>query len=411
MAEVKNTVKNKKDPSKNVLWLGLTSLFADISSEMLNPILPLFLFNVLGASGAVIGLVEGIAKASEHILSIFSGWISDRIGKRKSVTLVGYLLSTLMKASYAFAFSWPQLMLARIIERSGKAIRNPPRDALLAESLSSSQQRKGFSLHRVLDTLGAILGPFVTIAFLMIIGVNLQTLIQDPDLLSAVSRQIFILSLVPGIIGVAIIALLVVENNNNRKEHQKKKKESPRVLLKDIFNISKYGPKYKKFLVSSLILYLAMPTMAFLYLRASQTGFVIVDILLIAALYNITYIIGAWVVGRTKFKDKAIISAGMLVLAITFFSFIFTKGISFILPFAMFGFVFGIFEVAMRTYTSKLVPSKILAGAFGAYRTLTGVSILVSGISLGILWDINPDFTFLAAGILSLLAFAYFVKK
>jgi len=410
MAEVKRENKSKDGRQNNVLWLGLTSLFSDISSEMLNPILPLFMFNVLGASGAAIGLVEGIAKASEHILSIFSGWLSDKMGKRKSLTILGYFIATLMKAGYAFAFTWPQLLAARVIERSGKAIRNPPRDALLSESLPASQQRWGFSLHRVLDTLGAIIGPFVTIAFLFFLGVNLQTVIQDPEVLSSVARQIFFLALVPGFIGVAIISLFVVEVNKSERKTNRRR-ESLLSLLKDMFSISKYGPRYRKFLVASLILFLAMPSIAFLYLKASQTGFVIVDILLIAAMYNITYIIGAGFTGSMSLKDESIISSSMLVLAASFFSFIFVKDILFLLPFAAFGFVFGVFEVAMRTYTASMVPSRMLAGAFGAYRTLTGLAILASGILLGMLWDMNPDYTFIAAGILSLTAFAYFVKE
>jgi MFS family permease len=411
MAEVKRESKIRDGRQNNVVWLGLTSLFSDISTEMLNPILPLFMFNVLGASGALIGLVEGIAKASEYILSIFSGWLSDRMQRRKPITVLGYLIATLMKAGYAFAFTWPQLLLARIVERSGKAIRNPPRDALLSESVSASKQRWGFSLHRILDTLGAIVGPFVTIAFLFFLGVNLQTLTQDPALLSSVARQIFLLALIPGFICVVIVAIFVVEAKNDGKKIRKYREEKLGALLKDMFNLSKYGQRYRKFLAASLILFLAMPSIAFLYLKASQTGFVIVDILLIAAMYNITYIIGAAFAGRMRLKDETALSACMLILALAFFLFVPVKGLVFLVPFALFGFVFGVFEVAMKTHISSIVPSKMLAGAFGAYNTLIGLAILASGIILGLLWDVNPEYMFTAAGILSLCAFAYFVKE
>jgi len=415
---LKKTVSTKKNnnskTSNNVLWLGLTSLFSDISSEMLTPILPLFLFNVLGASGMIIGLVEGLAKASEHLLSIFSGWASDRLRKRKSITLAGYFIATLMKGAYAFAFTWPQLLIARVIERSGKAIRNPPRDALLAESISTSQKRWGFSLHRVLDTLGAIIGPFVTIAFLFIIGVNIKTLVETPNLLASVSRDIFLLALIPGFIGVAIIAFLVVEPDKKKEKisNSEKKLEMQGffAVLKDIFNISKYGDRYKAFLIASLILYIAIPATAFIYLRASEIGFDIIGVLLVAAMYNITYIFGASLIRFIKLRDERLLAIIMVLLALTFFGFVFANGIYFVIPFAAFGFIFGMFEVAMPTYISAIVPSRVLAGAFGTYNTFIGLAILTSGILLGAFWDVNPTYTFIAAGILSLAAFAYFVK-
>ncbi|MEM2974172.1 MAG: MFS transporter [Candidatus Micrarchaeia archaeon] len=402
--------KENNSRKENVLWLGLTSMFADVSSEMLNPILPLFLANILGAGGLIIGLVEGLAKASEHILSIFSGWFSDRMQRKKPLTVAGYLIATLMKATYAFAFTWPQLMLARIIERTGKAIRSPPRDALISESLTASQQRWGFSLHRILDTLGAIAGPFVTIAFLLFLGMNLQTLIQNKELLSSISREIFLLSLIPGMIGVMVVAFLVTETSKVKFE-PRKRRENIASLLMDLFSVSKYGKRYRNFLVASLMLFLAIPAMAFLYLRASQTGFMIVDIFLLAALYNITYITGAAIVGRIKYRSRAVISASMLVLAVIFGSFVFAKGLLFIVPFAVFGFVIGMFEVAMREYTTEIVPKRILASAFGTYRTLTGLTILASGLMLGTLWDISPDYAFAVAGVLSLTSFLYFMKK
>jgi MFS family permease len=134
--------KQKNSGMANIFWLGLVSLFNDVSTEMLTPILPLFLSNVLGASGALIGLIEGVGNASEKILSVFSGWLSDRMSRRKPLVIFGYSLSTVMKGVYALTFVWYQMLFARFIERSGKAIHTPPRDALIAESIVTNERRE-----------------------------------------------------------------------------------------------------------------------------------------------------------------------------------------------------------------------------------------------------------------------------
>lgn len=435
--ETKKSVK--QDVKQNVIWLGLTSLFTDVSTEMLTPILPLFLSNVLGASGIVIGFIEGLAKGSEHILSIFAGWLSDRMGRRKPLAVFGYFIATVTKGTYAFVTGWEQLFIARLIDRSGKAIRNPPRDALLAESISKKAQRSGFAIHRVLDTIGAILGPLTTLAFLIVIGVSIDAIGKEKELLSYVARNIFLLSLIPGFLAVIIIAFAVREA---KVRHVVKKKGERLIdLLRDMLSVAKYGNAYNVFLITSILFYFAMPTMAFFYLKGSAIGIHIDNILILASFFNITYIIGAAIFGfttqrsltsaadsldgtigrvvpkaiyramtKTMMSSKNVIALTLAFSAIIFFAFSFVQSIEmFAILFGAFGFVFGILEVETRVYISSTVNERILGGAFGTWRTLTGISMIVSGILLGILWDISPSLLFMIAAIIAFIALFYFI--
>lgn len=411
--KAKGNRKNVKNDYSNVFWLGLTSLFTDVSTEMLAPILPLFLSTVLGVGGPVIGLIEGIAKGSEHIFSVFSGWLSDRMGRRKPVAVFGYALAAVMKGTYAFVSTWEQLFIARLLDRSGKAIRNPPRDALLAESLEKDKRRTGFAIHRVLDTVGAILGPLVTIAFLIYIGVNVNEVANNTELLSSVARNVFLLSLIPGVASVLIIAFFVKEAKLRKKLAQGGERLTD--MLKDMLSISKYGREYRVFLVTSVLFYLAVPTMAFFYLRASNLGLNIENVLLLASFFSITYIIGAalfgFVAGKGKDRESRTFIAWTIALSAVIFAAIslIEQSDAFILLFGAFGFVFGVLEVETRTYVSSIVKERILGGAFGTWRTATGFSMIASGIMLGILWDVSASHMFTVSAAIAFVSFLYFI--
>jgi len=150
----------------NVIVLGIASFFTDISSEMLYPVIPIFLTSVLGAPMSIVGLIEGIAESTASILKAFSGWLSDRIGKRRPFVVTGYTLSSLAKPLLFFAYVWPMVLLSRFLDRMGKGLRTSPRDAMIADSTDASFRGKAFGLHRAMDTLGAILGPLLAIYFL-----------------------------------------------------------------------------------------------------------------------------------------------------------------------------------------------------------------------------------------------------
>ncbi|MDD5382348.1 MAG: MFS transporter [Candidatus Margulisbacteria bacterium] len=198
----------KTNIPKNVVWLGFVSLFNDMASEMIYPVVPIFLTTVLGAPMQVVGLIEGIAESTASLLKVFSGWFSDLVGKRKPLTVFGYSFSTVSKLLLAVAHLWPVVLLARFIDRFGKGVRVAARDALIADSTTEGSRGAVFGFHRTMDTLGAIGGPLIALFLMSVIHLNF--------------RLIFLISFVPALIGVLILQFFVTEarkppNRSNRR--------------------------------------------------------------------------------------------------------------------------------------------------------------------------------------------------
>ena len=383
----------------NIYYLGLTSLLNDIASEMITPILPIFLTSVLGASGLAVGLVEGSAKAAEQLLSIFSGWYSDRIRKRKPLVVLGYLVTTLSKGLFAFTTSWPQFLVVRFAERSGKAIRTPPRDAILARSVKVNERRAGFAIHRVLDTGGAIVGPLLAILLLSQLGNDI----------GSAARSIFLIALVPGLIAVGIAVFLVKEPPILKGDGSNRRKL-------EIFNIAKYGPGFRTLLLSFVIFSLFAPTLAFFYLKASAVGFDLSGVLLLALLFSIAYIFGAGalsVISKVrKIGERQGVILGLLGLLLVF---LIVSGVGsfeqFAVVFGAYGFFVGLLDVETKVYIASLVKKELLAGAYGTYQTSTGIAMLGSGVIFGLLWDLSPAYAFQVAAVGAMIGLGLFIVK
>ena len=191
-------MEKKNKLSRNVIVLGLVSFFNDFASEMVYPIVPIFLTSVLGAPVALVGLIEGIAESTASLLKVFSGWLSDKVQKRKIFAVYGYSFSTISKLIIGIAFNWPMVLLGRFIDRFGKGVRTSARDALITESTTPENIGKSFGLHRALDTAGAVFGPLTAIFLINHFGSNNL-------------RPIFYIALIPGVIGVILLLLLVKE--------------------------------------------------------------------------------------------------------------------------------------------------------------------------------------------------------
>ena len=183
--------------NRNILTMGLTSFFNDVASEMIYPIVPIFLTSVLGAPVAIVGLIEGIAESTASILKVISGWLSDKYQKRKLFVIAGYSFSTVSKILLSLAYSWPFVLFARFIDRFGKGVRTSARDALIAESSDVSARGKSFGFHRALDTLGAVVGPLIALLAIHYLDNNF--------------RLIFFLAFIPSTIGVFLVVLFVQE--------------------------------------------------------------------------------------------------------------------------------------------------------------------------------------------------------
>lgn len=241
-------MKNKSGISKNVIVLGLVSFFNDIASEMVYPVVPIFLTSILKAPASIVGLIEGIAESTASLLNAFSGWFSDKLEKRKIFITAGYSLSTLSKLIIGLAHSWPFVLIGRFLDRFGKGIRTSVRDALIAESSDESNRGKAFGLHRALDTLGAVIGPLLAIFLIKIFNNNL--------------RFIFYLAFIPGIIAVLLLIFLVKE-----KQVERQKTDLPKFNLKDL------NPAFNIFLIASIIFALGNSSDTFLILRAKKFRF------------------------------------------------------------------------------------------------------------------------------------------
>jgi len=358
---------------KNITFLGLVSLFTDISSEMLAAVIPLFLNNALKADKSVIGLIEGVAESAASLLKVVSGRLSDKTRRRKPWVLAGYGLSTTVKPLLLLATGWPAVLLYRFFDRIGKGIRTAPRDAIIADYASVLERGKAFGFHRTMDTIGAVLGPALAFA--------LMPATPEGSLHLSSYRNVFLASLVPGIIALLIIVFLV-------KEKERKKGtpgESPAILFSD------FSADFKKFLVVSVVLNLAVITDAFLLLRAQELGIPARFIPLVLLYYNIIQALLSMPAGIVSdyIGRKKVIIIGYLVFALMSMGFAFACRLYQVLVlFAMLGFFTALTNGVQRAYVVDLVSHNVRGTALGTFNAITGITALPSGLITGVLWQL-----------------------
>lgn len=380
---------SKKGISKNVWWMGITSLLTDISSQMIFPILPLFLTITLGVNTAIIGLIEGIAESTASILKTFSGYISDKIKKRKNLTALGYGISTLAKPFFALALSWPSVLVARFADRVGKGVRDAPRDALISESMKKHGTAFGF--HRMMDTSGAVIGVVIASILLWRFGSY---------------RLIFWISLIPAVLAVMAVVLFVKDI---------KFRESKKMTFK---HIKKFSPNYKRFLIVAVVFALGNVSYAFLILRARSVGIAIALIPIIYLVYNLAYVFFAYPFGKLsdKIGKKKLIVIGYLIFALTMILFgVFNDSISIWLLFGLYGLYMAITEGVSKAFISDLTLRERRATALGAYQTFTGLMLLPANLIVGVLWykiSIFSAFTYSAVlGLIAAILLVFIVKE
>ncbi len=353
--------------SRNVLALGWVSLFQDISSEMIYPLLPLFLANTLGVDKAIIGLIEGVAESTASLLKVFSGWLSDRSGKRKTWAVAGYTLSALVKPVLALANHWPLVLLIRFLDRVGKGIRTAPRDALLAASASAETRGRSFGLHRTVDTTGAILGPLLAFTLLPLFDGNV--------------RPIFALTLIPGLLSVALLIFLVRE-----PPAAPARVERTRVQLSP----APFDRPFRLFLLAVVVFTLGNSSDAFLLLRANATGIAEGQIPLLWLVFNIVYAATSIPAGELSdhIGRRRVIILGYLIFALVYLGFARASlawHIWFL--FAAYGLYYGFTDGVQRAYAADLVPAHLRGTAYGLYHTLTGLALLPASVMAGWLWQ------------------------
>ena len=376
--------------SRNVFAAGLVSLFMDISSEMIYPILPIFLTTVLGASKATVGIIEGIAESTASVLKVFSGWLSDKMGKRKFLMGIGYGVSVLSRPIMATSASWGEVLTARFVDRFGKGVRAAPRDAIIADSVENNNLGKAFGFHRSMDTIGAVIGP--AIAFL-VLALYLNNF-----------RLVFWLSVIPGIISVLLIIFFITE-----KAHKREATAIPKLTIKD------FNGNFRFYILVIFIFSIGNSSDAFLILRAENVGMPKEFIPIIYLIFNLVYSLSSTPLGMLA--DKLGMKR-MILFSFLFYAGIYA-GLAFVANqyqilglFILYGLFKGMSEGTQRAYLASLAPPERKATAFGIYHMAVGFALLPASIIAGALWDkVGPEATFLYGTVTALLAFILFGMK
>lgn len=375
----------KRKIDRSIFTLGLVSLFTDISSQMIYPLLPVFLSSVLGVSTTFIGLLEGIAEGTASILKVFSGWFSDKLKKRKPIIFLGYSLSTIGKPFLYLATSGWHVLIVRFIDRVGKGIRTSPRDALVADSSLPEQRGKAFGIQRAMDRTGAFLGPLVAFAILPLLNNNL--------------RLLFLLAFFPALIAVFIIVFFLKE-----KPHI----QSSSKQIKPI-SLAHFSKDFKLFVLVLAIFTLGNSSDAFLVLRAKDLGVKIVFIPILWLVYNLVSSVSSVPLGHLsdRIGRRKTTLLGFFVYGVVYLGFAFSNTQNLIWIFmALYGVYYGLSEGVLRAYVADLVDDKsVLASAYGIYHTVLGVSMFAASLVMGILWQsFGSQIAFLFGAALALIA-------
>ncbi len=378
----------KKIPS-NVILLGIVSFFNDIASEMIYPIIPLFLTTVLGTPVAVVGLIEGIAEATASLSKFLFGFISDYFQSRKSFVVGGYILGTVSKMLIGLAYSWPFVLFARFIDRLGKGVRTAARDSLLLEN--ATPQNKGFifGFHRTFDSLGAVLGPLVALVLLVLLKENL--------------RLVFFLAFIPSAFGVILLLLFVRE--------KKKAQPSERKFVR--FSLSLLSPRLKLFLLVSFLFSAGNSSDAFLLLQAKNLGLTTTLVVLVYVVYNISQTIFATPAGSLadKIGAKKVYAGGLLVFAVVYFLFGLVKNPFWLwLLFPIYGVYIAATDGVSKAYISEFITPRESGTFFGLQQMIIAVAGFLASFIGGLLWGVAPAATFWYGSVMAILAFGLLVR-
>ncbi|MGH9681188.1 MAG: MFS transporter [Candidatus Acidiferrales bacterium] len=367
----------------DVIKLGLVSFLTDVSSEMIFSVFAIFFTTIAGASSALLGVVEGLADFSASSLDYVAGWLSDKTGKRKIFALAGYGFSTLAKVILLIANSVVALGAFRVIERLGKSFRGPPRDAWLSTIADKGIRGYSLGVHKAFDKAGAIVGPLIAYALLSRLGST-----------ASAFRVLFWVAFVPAALSVFVLSLIKDQPDVQRRRET-------------IFSAWKtLSAGFKRYLAAAGIFSLAYFSFGFLLLRAKQAGFSVKDIVLLYALFNVSFVLAAPVIGKLgdRIGRTWIIALSYLVYLVMSLGFAFAAARwEIIVLFLLFGIFYSIDEAQTKAYIADIEPER-RATAIGVYNFVTGVVYLFASLIAGALWVAHPRAVFLLAAILSLAA-------
>lgn len=374
--------------NRNILGMGLASLFSDMNHEMASAVLPIFLSSVLGAPAFALGVIEGVADGISTFFEVWAGWYSDRIGQRKGLAMLGYFITAVSKATFALATSWWHVLLGRTAGWIGWSIRSPVRDALLTESTTSATIGRAFAFHRTMDTLGAILGPLIATLLLTHVAI----------------RTIFLVSLIPGLCAVISITLLVKEKR--REPDMRHPWRSIKALPRDffiflvpvaLFGVSNFAP--------TLLILRAEDLLTPVFGGPKASAFAV-------GLYtfsNVIYALVGYPIGvlSDRYSKKIILSMGFALFGVLCLGFAIADGNSWFLVglFALTGIYTAIIESSQPALASTLIPDTQHGTGFGVMSSVDGFGDCLSSITMGFIWTmLSPNTGFATAGVLALVS-------
>ena len=398
--------KTKLD--RNVVITGLTSFFTDVSSEMVYPILQAFVKTITAAQtvllGPVLGIIEGISESAASLLKVFSGYYSDKLNKRKGLTVGGYMLSATAKAGMLLGiFGWWYLFMARFLERVGKGIRTAPRDALITESTPKEIRGRAFGFQRGMDFAGAMIGA--------VICYFLVTLFIDPALKNVTVENkmepfviVFAISIIPAFIG-ALILLFIKEKKSPDLELEKKERPKPNL------NLRNYDRSLKFFFLAQTVFTLGNSSNQFLFVRSMDLGMTLSTVILMYILFNLVSTVLSPVFGSLsdKIGRRKLLVGGYLLYSVVYTAF------GLLMPdwsgslwvvWAIYGVYYAMTEGVEKAYVADTAPKDSKGTALGMYHTIVGVMILPANLICGVLYMLFPAAPFIFGGVTALVTVA-----
>lgn len=377
---------------RNIIMLGLVSCFADISSEMVYPLIPLYLTAAFGATPMLVGVIEGIAESIASLLKVFSGYISDRFQRKKAIAFCGYATGVLYKIALLFAGSWSGILLARVIDRFGKGIRTAPRDVMVSESADNDGMGRAFGIHKMLDMAGSAVG--ILLAFFLVRSIG-----------EGGYRTIFAISIIP--VGVALCLFFFI----------REKRENREAVRRERFwrNMSRLDGRLKLYLAVTFLFTLGNSSNSFLLLRASDIGFSSSGAILLYFVYNMTASILAIPCGRLSDRvgRKGLLVGGYLIFSLVYFGFAFcgSKPLM-VLIFVVYGVFTAMTAGVERAFIAEIAPAELKGTMLGLHSTQAGIALLPASVIAGALWDgVGASAPFVYGGALSLLSAVILAAK
>ncbi len=376
----------KKRGFRNILLIGLTSLFMDASTEMAYPLIPLYLVTAFGATPELVGIIEGIAESLASLMKVFSGYLGDRYKRKKALAIAGYSTALIYKIALILSTSWVGVLTARVIDRFGKGVRVAPRDALVSENAAKTKQGTAFGLHKALDMAGSAIGVLAAY-FILHAGTT-----------AADYQRVFLYSLIPAVCGLVILSFVRERKQAVVKQAQKHQRVSWKSL--DI--------RLRLFLITAFVFNLGNSSNTFLLLRSYDVGYNAVSVILLYLLYNVVSSVLSLPMGKLSDRvgKKRLLVFGYLAFSLTYLGFAVAKsGTAFLLLFVLYGVYTAMTAGVERALIAVLAPPEHKGAVLGLHGTLTGIALLPASVVAGVLWNkVSASAPFFLGAALSFVA-------